>query len=1156
MNLSNLMPRESRKKISRLLCVTALSTCSVFAYAQQQQVKLTGSNLPLKSVFQQIEKQTDLSIDYRSQDVDDSRIVKQMPKATSVQQAMNQLLAGTDCVVTFSNGHIIIKKQASNTTNQQSKLVKGTIVDATGMPVIGANVMVKGTTNGTITDMDGKFSLDVEEGATLVVSYIGFANQEIKVGNQTSLSIALKEDSKALDELVVVAFGTQKKSNLTASVATVDAEELGNRPVANVSQALQGISPGLNVFAADQGGALNSTPSINIRGTGSIGEGSNSSPLVLIDGVEGDMNLINTQDIENISVLKDAGASAIYGSRAAFGVILITTKKGKEGKTTINYNNNFRWSTPTNMPSYLDGYSFNTYFNEAAANAGLGAQYSPEVMEKTKLFMEGKIPYATEYDANGVWKKNMESWGNTEWFDIYYKDWTFSQEHNLSLTGGTDKANYYVSGNIQDLGSDQNFGNEDFKRYTFNAKFNTKPFKWMDVNANIKFSRKDYQAPSYQMNQVYYHSMPRRKPSNPLYTPDGQLNKESQLNEIDHGGMYYEDLDILYQQIQLVFTPLKDWKIYAEGNLRIDRSEKHTDVQIILERKEDGTYFPMDRDDGLGGRSFVKEEAGRTNYINPNIYTQYNKSFSSGHNLSVMAGFQSELNKYKSIYAQRDGIISPDVPSLGNTTSTTSYSMGSSIYEWATVGFFGRVNYDYQGKYLAEVNYRYDGSSRFNREQRWNSFPSFSLAWNLARESFWENQDLISMMKIRASYGNLGNQATEDIYPFYSAMALSQGAGSWLINGQKPNIANPATPISPLLTWETVTSYNLGLDFSLFNSRLNGTFEYYWRYTNDMVAQGEEIPNTAGVASPFTNNAQMRTNGWDLNIGWRDVLDSGLSYGVNLVLSDNKSKILKYPNFTKNLNRYYEGQTLGEIWGYEVIDLARSEEQMKNHLASLPNGGQDALGSNWATGDVMYVDLNGDGKIDGGKGLVGDSGDRKIIGNNTPRYNFGLTLRADYKGFDCSLFFQGTMKRDFWLTGLYFWGADNGYWQSTALKETMDYFRPADTDSYFGPNVNGYLPRPLLSGDQKNKQVSTMYLQNAAYMRLKNLQIGYTFPKDIINKVSISNLRVFLSVDNVFTISGLKADAYDPEVLNGYGSGSGKADPLKTTISCGLSVTL
>ena len=387
MNLSNLMPGESRKKLSWLLCVTALSTCSVFAYAQQQQVKLTGSNLPLKSVFKQIEKQTDLSIDYRSQDVDDSRIVKQMPKATTVQQAMNQLLAGTDCVVTFSNGHIIIKKQSVNTTGQQSKLVKGTIVDATGMPVIGANVMEKGTTNGTITDMDGNFSLEVDKNAILVVSYIGYANQEIKVGTQTNLSIALKEDAEALDELVVVGFGTQKKVNLTGAVSAVSSEVFEDRPVQNVAMMLQGEMPGLNITKTD--GTMDAAPKINIRGTTTIGEGSSGDPLILIDGMEGDMNMLNPQDIENVSVLKDAAASSIYGSRAPFGVILITTKKGKEGKFTVNYNNSFRWNTPVKRPHTVDSYRFATYFNDAAINAKATGKFTPERMQRIKDYMDG-----------------------------------------------------------------------------------------------------------------------------------------------------------------------------------------------------------------------------------------------------------------------------------------------------------------------------------------------------------------------------------------------------------------------------------------------------------------------------------------------------------------------------------------------------------------------------------------------------------------------------------------------------------------------------------------------------------------------------------------------------------------------------------------------
>ncbi|MCI7705892.1 MAG: carboxypeptidase-like regulatory domain-containing protein, partial [Parabacteroides sp.] len=383
MNLSNLMPGESRKKISRLLCITALSTCSVFAYAQQQQVKLTGSNLPLKSVFKQIEKQTDLSIDYRSQDVDDSRIVKQMPKATTVQQAMNQLLAGTDCVVTFSNGHIIIKKQASNTTNQQSKRVKGTIVDATGMPVIGANVMVKGTTNGTITDMDGNFSLDIEEGATLVVSYIGFTNQEIKVGKQTNLSITMKEDSQSLDEVVVVGFGTQKKLNLTGAVTAVSGETITKRPVVNTATMLQGQVPGLRVNSAT-GTPGNESTSFRIRGQGTFSS-AGSDPLILVNGVPGSITNLDPSVIESVSVLKDAASAAIYGARAANGVILVTTKEGadvSDGKAHIGYHGNVGLYTPTRMYDLVtNSAEYMELFNLAQKNSGLGNVYTQEQID-------------------------------------------------------------------------------------------------------------------------------------------------------------------------------------------------------------------------------------------------------------------------------------------------------------------------------------------------------------------------------------------------------------------------------------------------------------------------------------------------------------------------------------------------------------------------------------------------------------------------------------------------------------------------------------------------------------------------------------------------------------------------------------------------------
>ena len=527
MNLSNLMPGESRKKISRLLCVTALSTCSVFAYAQQQQVKLTGSNLPLKSVFKQIEKQTDLSIDYRSQDVDDSRIVKQMPKATTVQQAMNQLLAGTDCVVTFSNGHIIIKKQASNTTNQQSKLVKGTIVDATGMPVIGANVMVKGTTNGTITDMDGNFSLEADNNAILVVSYIGFANQEIKVGNQTNLAIIMKEDAEALDELVVVGYGTQKRSNLTGSVEVVSSKELANRPVASPSALLQGRVSGMTFSMPSNGNAPGSNPTLQIRGQASLsGE---TPPLVVIDGIPSDMNdfnSMNPNDIESVSVLKDAASSAVYGARAPYGVLMVTTKMGKRGeKTQVTYSGNWGIQKPIRMPYSADAYTFGVIKNQALENSRRTPLYTEDELD----LIRDNILNPGKYSKEELVPTDGNSWAgygyeNNDIVRTWLRKTSLNQSHNISLKGGNEKSTYFVSLGYQYQPSAFNFVTDfdNYKRFNVNGGVSTQVNKWLKLTYRSRYSYSSAKEPSFdygigrsRLYQLIYTTWPTCQITNP-----------------------------------------------------------------------------------------------------------------------------------------------------------------------------------------------------------------------------------------------------------------------------------------------------------------------------------------------------------------------------------------------------------------------------------------------------------------------------------------------------------------------------------------------------------------------------------------------------------------------------------------------------------------
>lgn len=1157
MNLSNLMPGESRKKISRLLCVTALSTCSVFAYAQQQQVKLTGSNLPLKSVFKQIEKQTDLSIDYRSQDVDDSRIVKQMPKATTVQQVMNQLLAGTDCVVTFSNGHIIIKKQVSNIANQQSKLVKGTIVDAMGMPVIGANVMVKGTTNGTITDMDGNFSLEADNNTILVVSYIGFANQEIKVGNQTNLAITMKEDAEALDELVVVGFGTQKKVNLTGAVSNVSSEAFENRSVSNVSQALQGKLPGLNIQQTQ--GYLDATPSISIRGTGTIGEGSSSSPLVLIDGIEGDMNRLNPQDIESVSVLKDAAASSIYGSRAPFGVILITTKKGKSGKFSVNYNNSFRWNKSINMPRSVDSYTFATYYNEAATNAGQAGHFTPEHLQKIKDYLDGKITGGVDPDPNNPtrWADTFNTgYANTDWMKLIFDDTTFNHEHNLSVSGGNEKLQMYASANYLNQDGFIRLNPESNQRFSTNLKITSQFNKWLHLNYNVKFNQIDFEKPTAFTDGLFNNMSRLAWPTLIAYDPNGYLyGYASHALWLRDGGRYKKKTNEMIQQLNFIIEPIKDWKIIGDVNYKLYHERIHTDWQKVYNHDVNGNPYPAVTAE-YNPNSYISESYLGTKYLNVNVYTEYLKEIGK-HSFKGMIGGQFERLWQDDFNASRLGVILSNIYALDATTGNDFYgvynppTVGGAYDEWATAGYFGRLNYHFDNRYLLEVNLRYDGTSRFRADKRWRWFPSVSMGWNIANEEFfapWTNY--ISTLKIRTSYGLLGNQNTTNWYPTYAVMPIGSTNSSWLINGNQCNTSAAPALISSTMGWETVKSLNVGLDINALNNRLSLSAEWFTRKTEDMIGPAPEMPVILGTTVPKTNNTSLRTNGFEIAVSWRDRFENGLGYNVGFNLSDAATKILEYPNNTGVVTNYYSGKNMGEIWGFETVGIAKTQEEMDAHLASLPNGGQSALGNNWAAGDIMYRDLNGDGKIDKGSSRYGDLGDLKVIGNEMPRYLFGLNLGMDYKGFDASIFFQGVMKRDYFTGSYDFWGAES-IWSSTCFEQHLDYFRD-DENHLLGLNLDSYYPRPLFD-TSKNKYTQTRYLLDASYIRLKNVSIGYTVPKKLIDKWKLENLRIYVIGENLWTGTKL-TDLYDPETISSNPAGLIKY-PMSAVYSFGLSIT-
>lgn len=912
--------------------------------------------------------------------------------------------------------------------------------------------------------------------------------------------------------------------------------------------------PGLNVGVGKSGGQLDATRSIDVRGAGTIGSGSTSSPLVLIDGMEGDINALNPQDIENISVLKDAAASSIYGSRAPFGVILITTKKGKSGKPVINYNDSFRFDSPMGLPDMADSYSWALYFNDAQPN---GNMFSTEKLQQIKDFRDGKRSEYMYPNDQGKW----EVWdnlsllpnANTDWLKEHYKNGAFSQEHSLSVNGGSEKIQYYASANFLDKGGLLKHADDSYKRYSMTAKINAQLSDYVSIGYNSRFIREDYDAPSYLSanNGVFYHNIARYWPIIPVVDPNGYYTEDSKIYQLQNGGRRKYQTDWLYQQASITVEPIKGWKIIGELNYRIENNYTHEDYQTTYAYKVDKTPYVTDN-----ATSSVSEQSYKRNFFNPNIFTEYAKEFEGGHNFKAMVGFQAELMKTRRLGATGQNVITPELPSLNLTTGTLKLWDKTGYEDWSTAGFFGRLNYDYQGRYLAEVNLRYDGTSRFLTDNRWKVFPSFSLGWNIAREAFFEPYtDKVTTLKLRGSWGELGNQNTENLYPFFQVMNLGQNNGNWLLGGTKPNTANMPNLVSALMTWEKIRSWNIGLDFGMLRNRLTGTVDYFERSTLNMVGPAPELPATLGATVPKVNNADMVSRGFEVTLSWRDRLKD-FSYGATFMLSDDRQKITRYPNDSKeiydkdNNAMWYAGKYVGDIWGYTTLGIAKTQEEMDAHLAKVD---QSQLGSNWAAGDIMYADLDGDGKISKGLGTEGNSGDLRVIGNDNPRFKLSLNLDAAYKGFDIKIFFQGVAKRDFWASGPIFWGADGGKWQSVGYEAHLDYFRNDETHP-LGLNLDSYYPAPNWDSS-KNRQIQTRYLQNAAYLRLKNLQLGYTIPKEITQKFFVNNLRIFVSGENLFTITPL-SDLFDPETINGNDWGNGKTYPISRTFSCGLSLTL
>ena len=1034
--------------------------------------------------------------------------------------------------------------------SQQGQVCKGIIKDTDGNPVIGASVLIQGTMTGAITDVDGSFSLpEAEPGNTLLIQCLGYKDLTVAYDGNP-INALLEFDTQMIEETVVVGYGTQKKTNVTGAVSMVESDVIEARPVANVTQALQGAIPGLNISTSSSGGDLNASMSINIRGQGSIS--SSYNPLILIDGIEGDLNMINPNDIESVSVLKDAASASIYGARAAFGVILVTTKSGKEGKVRVSYSGDVRFSTATQVPHMLDSYRFAEYWNEAQRNQNGGTVFNEETMQRIQNYMAGMYTdpttpeyYGTTAGSNNKWQQYGNAFANTDWFDEFYNKNVPATQHNISVSGGTDKFNYLISGSYLLQNGLIAHGHDELNRYTTNVKLGAQLAKWIRVDYLNRWTRKNYQKPQY-LTGLFFHNIARRWPTCSPIDPNGHWSEGMEIAELEDGGEYHEYEDNYVQQLKVTIEPIKDWKIYLDGALGITNTKSTTSRFPVYHYYVDNT--PYKRDSGYGANTYVYDNRYRQDYFAVNIYTDYTRSIKK-HNIKVMAGLNYEKYTQDNLWGSGENLTIDTYPYISQAQET--FRTGDGYWHRAVAGYFARLNYDYDGRYLFEANVRYDGSSRFIGDKRWAWFPSFSAGWNIAREGFFEPASkTVSMLKLRLSWGQLGNTSSRynsftDWYPFYPQQSLGNSTGNWIIDGAQTSVAGMPGIVSDVLTWETIETWDVGLDWAMFNDRLTGTFDWFNRTTRNMIGPAPELGSTLGTTAPQINNCDMLSRGWELEIGWRDKVGD-FNYGVRVNVSDARQKILSYPNESYNLSSYYSGMYLNDIWGYETEGIAQTQEEMDAWLENnLPN-----WGSNWMAGDIMYRDLDGDGEVTTGDNTLENPGDRRIIGNTTPRYNFGINFNLEWKGLDFSVFFQGVAKRD-WAFGagdVYFWGAaGQGMWQAAGFEEHLDYWTPENPDAYY--------PRPIF-GDQKSLQVQTKYLQSAAYIRCKNIQLGYTLPQKWTTKIGLQACRIYLSCDNAFTISGLSS-IFDPEAFGGYGDegwGSGKTYPLQRTLAIGLSL--
>ena len=1122
----------------------------------------------------------------------------------------------------YWSGNAVYASPEPQVAAQATKVITGVVTDSNGEPVIGASVIEPGTTRGTVTNVDGKFSLRVSANAKVRISYVGCKTQEVKAAD--NLKITLADDKALLDEVVVVGFGTQKRANLTGAVSTVDvAKTVESRPVGDVTKALQGAVPGLTVTASN--GAINTQANIKIRGTGTLSNGQTSNPLIIVDGVQtDDISFVNPEDIAEMSVLKDAASASIYGSRAAFGVILITTKSGKQAeRVSVKYTNNFSWSSATKLPDYGSVPDQIRALMQTNNRQGVDN-------ELFGMYLDKMLPYAEAwYKQNGGKKRGydvmrpFESMDNVGDFyqdpttgaTMYYADWDVkdimfnsaapSQKHNVSIDGNTGKTAYRLSAGYDSREGLMAFATDKMRRYNASANISTEIFSWLRAGANINFSQKKYDGKNMWGRGGYTYIWRWGSYFGPYgyrLADDGKYYDNQAIADRKQSGTNSDIARNIRLQGYLDATIIKGLILHADFTYDITTINNQLSYLPIYGWNNWSNSTRAPETMVLQKNTYADQSNTRQDKWATNVYATYEFGFNDAHNFKVMAGTQIDRTEYNYFEALKRELGDNDKPFLGLATGGaegTNMSIYNTITHHATAGFFGRINYDYMGKYLLELNGRYDGSSSFPAHKQWAFFPSASLGYRISEEAFFEPaKKYINNAKIRASYGQIGNEAIGD-YMFLERISNVASSDVIWVNsgGTKVSMLNTPSLVSSELSWERIATTDIGLDLSFLNNSLNVTFDWFQRDTRDMLAPGMTLPAVLGASAPYANSGQLRTRGWELGISWNHKFGD-VNVWASASVADAKTKVVKYSNENKLISNFYDGMDYGEIWGFET----------DRYFEESDFNGKDADGKwiykddvadqtfleqgsfRYGPGDIKFKDLNGDGLINAGDSKMKDEngnliptasvrnhGDLKVIGNATPRYEYSFHLGASWKGIDLDLFFQGIGKRDFWYDNAFTMPFARGADATYAHQDSYNKILYADDNrTILGYEINQNNDYPVMYGGHAspgkvsgllagryNFYPQTKYLLNMAYLRMKNITVGYTLPQEITKKALIQKARIYFSAENPFLIyNGMGKNPIDPEIgtnwktSNSYSNGTfGRTDPVMRSYSFGMQVT-